>query len=88
VPSKSGIIMSSAAPHNVPFQGGTLLVKPPITRGPPYLLDVFGYASLSIPIDLTMVGTTRYYQAWFRDPQHPDLTGVGLSDGVQVDFGY
>jgi hypothetical protein len=31
-----------------------------------------------------MVGTTLYYQYWFRDPA--DSFGVGLSEGLEVTF--
>ncbi len=34
-----------------------------------------------------MVGVQRNYQLWFRDPNHPDGTGVGLSSAVDVTFG-
>jgi hypothetical protein len=33
-----------------------------------------------------MIGTSRYYQVWFRDPAHPDGTGVCLSDALAVVF--
>jgi hypothetical protein len=33
-----------------------------------------------------MVGTTQVFQFWFRDPEHPDGTGWGLSDALEVQF--
>jgi hypothetical protein len=33
-----------------------------------------------------LVGQTRWYQWWYRDPTHPDGTGVALSDGLEVTY--
>jgi hypothetical protein len=41
---------------------------------------------MAVAIDPSMVGTTRHFQFWFRDPQHPDGTGIGLSNGLRVVF--
>jgi hypothetical protein len=87
VPSKPGVLMYSGASASTPFQGGTLLLAPPVQRGPTFQLDIFGYAAVAIAIQPPMVGQTVFYQAWMRDPQHPDGTGVGLSNGLQVTYG-
>jgi hypothetical protein len=41
---------------------------------------------MPVQVDLSMIGTTRHYQFWFRDPEHPDGTTVGLSNGLRVGF--
>ena len=45
------------------------------------------FMTTPVAVDPTMVGTERYYQLWYRDPQHPDGTGVGLSSALRVVFG-
>jgi hypothetical protein len=48
--------------------------------------DANGFASMPVPVDLSMAGTTRHYPFRFRDPEHPDGTTVVLSDGLRVGF--
>jgi competence protein ComEC len=86
VPNKVGISFWGTAANNAPFMGGTLWVAPPIVRLPGKVLDATGAVAYDLPVDASMVGATRYYQFWFRDPQHPDGTGVGLSSAVQATF--
>ncbi|HJO26280.1 MAG TPA: hypothetical protein QF730_03440 [Planctomycetota bacterium] len=83
-PSQAAILASSSGQANTPFFGGTLYLAAPITRGQVIFLGSFGDADVSIPVDASMVGTTRFYQYWFRDPA--DAQGVGLSEGLQVTF--
>ena len=40
-----------------------------------------------VPVTPELIGMQRCYQAWFRDPSHPDGTGVGLSDALSVVYG-
>jgi hypothetical protein len=40
-----------------------------------------------LPVKPEWIGQQRFFQAWFRDPGHPDGTGVGLSDAMAVVFG-
>jgi hypothetical protein len=68
--------------------GGTLCVQPPIQRLPARTTSAAGTASEAVPIKLAMVGGTRWYQFWFRDPAHPDGTGVALSNGLVVTFSH
>jgi len=75
----------SPSSANVPFQGGTLLIGLPIVRIPT-TLDALGNTLDQIPLDPSMVGQTRYYQLIYRDNQHPDGTGWGMSNGVKVTF--
>jgi hypothetical protein len=86
VPGASAVLFFGSTPASIPFYGGTLLVQPPITRLPPTTLDGAGAASLALSITPAMVGTTLDYQLWFRDPAHPDGTGVGLTNAVEVPF--
>ncbi|MCE9592838.1 MAG: hypothetical protein K8S98_01480 [Planctomycetes bacterium] len=87
VSNKPGSLIYSASQAQLPFQGGTLWIGLPIKRGPNMKFDAFGTDYIPVPVDATMVGITRYYQVWYRDPQHPDGTGVGLSNGGKTFFG-
>jgi hypothetical protein len=86
LPGKSGIAFFGAQPDTIPFFGGTKCVANPVKRTPIFQLDASGSASVPVPVSVGDLGQTRYYQFWFRDPQHPDGTTVGLSDGLQVTF--
>jgi hypothetical protein len=66
--------------------GGTLLVAPPLVRMGVLVLDANGNVSQGVPVVPAMVGTSWCFQTWFRDPAHPDGTGVGLTNGVEVFF--
>ena len=39
-----------------------------------------------VPTDIALAGTTRVYQLIYRDKQHQDGTGVGLSNALKVTF--
>jgi len=80
------ILFWGGAKASTPFAGGTLCVAAPITREPLKVFDDFGYVSYSVPVTAPMVGTKRFYQFWGRDPQHPDGTGVLLSNALEVPF--
>jgi hypothetical protein len=86
VPNKVGLAFHGVGQASVPFQGGTLLVQPPIERLPAVLLDGAGSASIAVPMPPSWAGTTRNFQFWFRDPDHPDGWGIGLSNGLEVVF--
>jgi len=79
-------IYSNTGPDAKPFANGTLCLASPIFRGPLHQYGPFGVVTVPIPIDLSQIGARRLYQFWFRDTQHPDGTGVGLSDGLDVTF--
>ena len=83
-PNQPAILFSGPTAQSVPFMGGTLLVAPPITRDVHFATDVFGFAVVNLPVNPALVGTTRYYQCWFLDPNDP--TGVGITNGVEVRF--
>ena len=85
--NKAAILISGAEQNNQPFFGGRLLVRNGIVREELIFLDnVDGSGSVDIPISSGMVGTDRYYQYWYRDPMAPDGNGVGLSNGLCVNF--
>ena len=83
---KGVILFSGTAQNSSPFYGGTLCVGGTVTREPLKLFDSLGYVSYTLPISAAWVGTKRYYQFWGRDPQHPDGTGVLLSNGLEVPY--
>lgn len=87
VPQKPGLVIWSAGQAALPFFGGTLWLAPPLVRDTLFLWDPTYYMSVPVPVDPTMVGKDRYYQLWYRDPQHADGTGVGLSSALRVVFG-
>lgn len=86
VPGATAIaFFSTSGPAMIPFANGFLCIQQ-IKRLPLQVLDAAGRASVAVPIAFEMVGTQRWYQWWYRDPQHLDGTGVGLSDGLSITF--
>jgi photosystem II stability/assembly factor-like uncharacterized protein len=87
LPQKLGLFFSSATgPASVPFHNGTLCLQSPFTRSPVLHLDGAGSAIQPIAVTPAMVGTTRWYQFFHRDPANADGTGLALSNGLAVDF--
>jgi hypothetical protein len=84
IPYQPTILISGDATAAIPFMGGTLWVAAPHVRHGVQFLDSFGSVSYPLPVDGALVGTTRYFQFWNRDPA--DSLGVGLSDGLEVTF--
>ncbi len=83
-------------PSNMPFAGGIRCVAQPFARAPvvPTLGDPFptqncsGSLSFSVtPAFLSgqgfLPGQQVHGQWWYRDPQHLDGTGIGLSNAIQ-----
>jgi len=78
-----GLLLEADHRAQVPFQGGTLLLAAPLRRvGAMPIL--FGRGELDLDAPAHLVGTTRYYQAWFPDPGDPH--GTGLSNGLRVTY--
>jgi hypothetical protein len=86
LPNKNGIMFWGTMPGAVPFMGGTKCVLAPTKRTPIFKLDGSGATAQFVPTTIDDLGQTRYYQFWFRDPQHPDGTTVGLSDALGFTF--
>lgn len=84
IPFSQGLLFWSNQAGGGPFMGGDLLMAPPFHRGALLPLDWFGSTQVDVQIDALMVGTTRYYQAWYLDPA--DAWGIGLSDAIEVRF--
>jgi len=94
LPGKNGVFffgVNGAAV--IPFIGGTLCAQPPLKRGIPQqatsgngcvgtLSHLFGQADMmAAGLD---PGELAHGQFWLRDPDHPDGTGAGLSNGIEV----
>jgi hypothetical protein len=86
IPNKSGLFFYGATPGAIPFMGGTKCVLAPTKRTPLFTLDAFGSIDLPVPVTLADLGLDQYYQGYFRDSAHPDGTGVGLSNALQLRF--
>jgi hypothetical protein len=87
VPNKAGVLAFGHYLVALPYQGGLRYMGPPVVRVPgAILLDGAGAATRVLPIAPSDVGETRVYQFWFRDPQHPDGTRSGLTNGLKVTF--
>ena len=85
VPNQIGLaIWGQSGAASLPFANGTLCVQPPLKRFQAQMISASGSASRSVPISAAMIGSQRWFQWWFRDPAHPDGSGVGLSDGLSV----
>lgn len=87
VPNAVGlVIFSKLGPAALPFGGALLCAAPPVSRLPALVFDASGSASQAVGVTSAMAGSTRWYQLWQRDAQHPDGTGITLSDGLAVTF--
>jgi len=86
IPNVAGVAFWGHSPANTPFQGGVKWVASPTQRMGVTQTDANGAAQVHVPIDPSMIGQTRYFQFWFRDPSHPDGTTVGLTNGLEVTF--
>ena len=68
---------------NKPFMGGTLCLRPPVVRKimPPngnLIINVYTVTEMQLLTD-----TNQYLQIWYRNFNHPDGTGVCLTNAVQ-----
>jgi hypothetical protein len=77
LPNRAGVyIYSDTGSASTPFINAFLCVAPPIVRGPGHVYDSFGTVTVPIPIDVSQIGTHRWFQFWFRDPSHADGHGA------------
>ena len=81
---RSGLLRLLARPSSVRQRDA--LGRPPADPPAGPTTRWTGSGSFPIPITAPMVGTTRFYQGYLRDPLHPDGTGAGVSDGLRVVF--
>jgi hypothetical protein len=85
-PNKSAVVFYGYSTNNTPFLNGTLCVGGALIRLPGTVTNGSGDATFAFPaITSHLPGDEIYFQGWFRDPSHPDGTGVGLTDGLRVD---
>jgi hypothetical protein len=89
-----GLLAFGFAPAQIPFKGGTLCVGPYAERvarrdsgGTPGAFDCSGILSFAVTHSWMQnvglnIGEVGYLQWSYRDPQHPDGTGTGLTDGL------
>ena len=87
IPDRDGLLIYGLAPKQVPLNGGTLWIAPPLRRSG--LIDSGGFpttpcsglllhdftAPLQSDPALTP-GRPVYAQFWYRDPQSPGLTNL------------
>jgi len=80
-------------PLAAPFFNGTLCVTPPLFRTSLQLSSAAPACGGTYSFPLTQAfmaaagmfpGTSVHGQYWMRDPDHPDGTGVGLSDALTI----
>jgi hypothetical protein len=90
-----GLVFWGSAPASVPFMGGLRCVANPVQRTPnqnsggntPPPIDCSGgfdfhFSHAYMAAQGLSVGDAVHAQFWFRDPTHPDGTGVGLSNAA------
>jgi hypothetical protein len=77
---------SEAGAASAPFLGGTRCLAFPLRRYPVFFTDDLGNGSRSVPLRPDMIGKPRWFQVYYRDAAHPDGTGFGMSDGLEVTF--
>lgn len=85
-PHVNALYFWGAAPAAAPFKGGFMCAALPIARNPVVALDGAGAAQVALSLAPAMVGQSRYYQWWMRDPQNPDGSKVALSNALRVVF--
>lgn len=96
-PQQPGLFVYSLTTKSTPYGGGILCVGSPVVRLSPALqsssagTNSYQVDFSSGPLggggaDSVIVGDTRYFQYWYRDPVHIGGTGFNLSDGLQVTF--
>ena len=84
IPNQSGVYFTGMESAGRPYAGGWLLVGGPLVRSAVFMLDGQGEATIPLSVTPGMVGTRMYFQGFFRDPADP--TGLGLTNGLHVDF--
>jgi hypothetical protein len=86
MPTSLGVVESSAISNSVPFKGGTLLLGGARAQVGMFQVDAQGHASVQVPVVPGMVGTSKNYQAFFRD--NGAAEHYGMTNALHVDFCY
>ncbi len=86
IPNTSSLYFYGSAPAALPFKQGWLCSASPLVRAP--LVQASGSGSAVAPVSLSpaLIGQTRHFQWWMRDPANPDGTGTSLSNALSVTF--
>ncbi|HUR29640.1 MAG TPA: hypothetical protein VM509_15730, partial [Planctomycetota bacterium] len=86
VPGKPVLALWGNRPGLAPLFNASLYIQPPVFRLNGHVLDANGATTYSLGLAPALLGVTRDFQFWFRDPLHADGTGAGLSNALQVRF--
>jgi hypothetical protein len=87
------LLFSTTGAADEPFLGGTLCMALPIARFSADRSTGGGGCNGTFDFRITKgylhshhfeAGTRLYFQIWYRDPQHLDGTGTGLTDGLEA----
>lgn len=92
-----GLVLSQNGEAAIPFAGGTLCVQSPLlfsgvmnTGGSATGADCTGQLNFDVNgwlqgggLPGVMIGDQLNAQYFYRDPQHPDGTGTGLTEGIE-----
>ncbi|MDA0948779.1 MAG: hypothetical protein O2799_09665 [Planctomycetota bacterium] len=92
-----GLYFWGLGESSLPWQGGTLCVQGPLRRMITHFSGGAGQAGTACTGVLDQLfpqtvmannglqpGDQVFLQAWYRDPQHPDGTGVAMTDALRV----
>ncbi len=101
-PNTNGLLFVGFSPNNVPLADGRLCVSPGPGSFGGYLRfpvrnsgsngvffegpGLVASANARFGANFITVGTTRYFQAYYRDPQGPCGSGANMSNGLAVTF--
>jgi hypothetical protein len=95
---RSGMLLWSHSPAEIPFAGGALLLRPPVQRtllqdsgGTPGVLDCSGRLSFDFNALLAAggsglsAGSYAFAQFWYRDPGSPGATALSAGLRFRID---
>ncbi len=92
--NKPGLFFFAPNQGSTPLGNGTLCISGQITRLPVISSDAFGFAALTLDFNSppfssgstqAIVGDTRYFQFWYRDPAAGGA-GYNLTNGLTVTY--